>query len=818
MSFRRPGCGRNGRQVELEYSFFREEPRFRSDKRKIMAHEAEIMSGEQQKTILLVEDEIPIAMTEANTLEKYGYKVIAAHKGEEAVNTVNETSGIDLILMDINLGKGMTGPQAAEIIQKYHDLPVIFLSSHTAQDMVETTEGINSYGYVVKNSGESVLIASIKMAFRLIESQKKEKEKEKEVRESEERYRNILDIMEEGYVEIDLKGNYIFANDAACRLSGYTRDELWGMNYRKFFSPETARRVKETYKRVFETGNPEFLLDYEVIRKDGSVRSFESNVALLRDASGRPIGFRNLNRDVTERTRAEDALRKSEEKYRTIIESMEEGLIESDLKGNCIFANDAACKLLGYARDELIGMSYKKRVAPEMRRQMYEAYHRIYETGKPEFLLDYGVVRKDGSVRILQSNIALMRDASGHPVGFRSLVRDITQLKKAEEEKSKIEEQLFQARKMESVGRLAGGVAHDFNNMLTVILGYTELIKSRLSQDDSLFKDILEIEKAAGRSKELTRQLLAYSRKEIIAPRPIDLNDLIVGGEKTLSRLLGEDIELRFYLKKDIWKIKVDPSQMELILINLTANARDAMPNGGRLTIETENIQLNKAYCRIHLGFSPGDYVLLGVSDDGTGMDKETAKHVFEPFFTTKETGKGTGLGLATVYGIIKQNEGFINVYSEPGRGTTFKIYIPRSLEEGEAIKPVEEALITSGTGTVLLVEDDDMVRKITTEMLQAIGYTTLSARTPIEALSFCRNADTRIDLVITDVIMPQFSGKELSDRIKAIRPGAKVLFMSGYSTNVIAHQGILEEGVHFIQKPFSLSDLARKISDAMTE
>jgi two-component system cell cycle sensor histidine kinase/response regulator CckA len=495
---------------------------------------------------------------------------------------------------------------------------------------------------------------------------------------------------------------------------------------------------------------------------------------------------------------------------------MGEGYAEYDLKGTIMFVNDAACRLLGYERDELIGMNYRKCHTPEVAEYVKGIFNQIYRTGEPVFLKEYEVIWKDGSVRTCQMNAAIMHDASGQPTGFRILGWDVTELKKAEEEKARIEEQLFQAQKMESVGRLAGGVAHDFNNMLTVILGYAELIRARLPQGDPLLTDMQEIEKAAGRSRDLTRQLLAFSRKEIIAPRPVDLNNMITGAQKMLLRLIGEDIDLRFYPGDKLWKIKVDPSQMEHILINFAVNARDAMQEGGNLTIETENVHLNEAYCRMHPGFSPGHYVLLGVSDDGVGMDRETMSHLYEPFYTTKERGRGTGLGLATVYGIVKQNEGFINVYSEPGKGTTFKIYIPRSMEEAVAKEAAEESLPASATGTVLLVEDDDMVRTISTEMLQAIGYTVLSTGSPSEALSFFEKGDAAIDLVITDVVMPVMSGKELSKRIEAIRPGVRVLFMSGYTTNVIAHRGVLDEGVYFIQKPFSTSDLARKINETI--
>ena len=391
-------------------------------------------------------------------------------------------------------------------------------------------------------------------------------------------------------------------------------------------------------------------------------------------------------------------------------------------------------------------------------------------------------------------------------------------MKHAEQERAKLESQLIQAQKMESVGRLAGGVAHDFNNMLSVILGYAELIKAKLPDGDPLLKDVLAIEKAASHSRDITRQLLAFSRKQIIAPRVMDLNDLIASSRNTLSRLIGEDIDLRFYPGNNLWRINFDPAQVEQILINLAVNARDAMPDGGKLTIETENSRLDAAYCLKHLGFKPGQYVFLGVSDDGMGMDKEIQSHLFEPFFTTKEVGKGTGLGLATVYGMVKQNGGFIICYSEPGRGTTFKIYIPRVSEEDETAEEPKEAPVAHGAGMILLVEDDEMVREITKDILEEIGYTVLTVDTPQEAVALCENRGTLVDLLLTDVVMPEMSGKELGNRIAAIRPGIKVLFMSGYTSDVIAHRGVLEKGVHFIQKPFRVKDLARKIHELIGE
>jgi len=646
----------------------------------------------------------------------------------------------------------------------------------------------------------------------------KRKQAEETIRESEKKYRTILESMQESYFEIDLKGNYTFFNDSLCEDHGYSRQELMGMNYKAYTTPETAKRAYQFFNEIYRTGRPKRSLDHVIIRKDGSRRIIDMSISLMLSPSGEPIGFWGVGRDVTERIEAEQALKKSEERYRTILDTMEEGYFEDDLKGTLTFINDAGCRLMGYDRDELIGMTYRNYSSPETARHMYEVYHRIFESGNPEFMMDYEIIRKDGSVRTHQANSTILRDHAGRPKGFRVLARDITERKRAEDEKAKLEAQLLQAQKMESVGRLAGGVAHDFNNMLSVILGYTELIKLRLEPDNPLLHDLMEIERAAGRSKDITAQLLAFSRKQIISPRPMNLNDLISSTQKTLARLIGEDIDLRFYPGEGLWSIRFDLSQMEQILVNLAVNARDAMPHGGKLTVETANILMNEDYCRVHLGSTPGPYVLLAVSDNGSGMDKETLQNVFEPFFTTKEIGKGTGLGLATVYGIVQQNNGFINVYSEQGQGTTFKIYLPRSMDGVEVSEEILEQPVALGSGKILLVEDDDLMRKMTTDMLKTIGYSVLAVGSPLEALSICEEKDARFDLVITDVVMPGMSGRELRDKLGIIRPDIKVLFMSGYTSNVIVHHGVLEEGVHFIQKPFSLNDFARKIQEAMTD
>jgi len=396
---------------------------------------------------------------------------------------------------------------------------------------------------------------------------------------------------------------------------------------------------------------------------------------------------------------------------------------------------------------------------------------------------------------------------------------DITGRKQAEEEKQKLQAQLLQAQKMESVGRLAGGVAHDFNNMLQTILGYSDLSLAQVEATNPVHEGLLEIRKAAMRSADLTRQLLAFARKQTANPKIIDLNDTVSGMLKMLQRLIGEDIDLAWLPGHSLWPVKMDPSQLDQILANLAVNARDAIADTGKITIETENISLDTAYCTGHPDALPGKYVQLMVSDNGCGMDKETTAQIFEPFFTTKEQGKGTGLGLATVYGIVRQNNGFVNLYSEPGQGTTFSIYLPSFISE---TVPVAETSRTeeplNGTETVLLVEDDAAILDLGMTVLQRLGYTVLAANTPNMAIQLAQEQEGEIHLLITDVIMPEMNGRELAQRLSSLRPTMQCLYMSGYTANVIAHHGVLDPGIHFIQKPFSIDALGRAVREALRD
>jgi signal transduction histidine kinase/ActR/RegA family two-component response regulator len=421
---------------------------------------------------------------------------------------------------------------------------------------------------------------------------------------------------------------------------------------------------------------------------------------------------------------------------------------------------------------------------------------------------------KDGLTKTVLASAASLSCTSSRE--YVAVLYDITERKRAEEDQAKLEGQLQQSQKMESVGRLAGGVAHDFNNMLGVILGHVELAMAAVDSAHPIFADLCEIQKAGRRSAELTNQLLAFARKQTVAPKVLDLNQTVASMLKMLQRLIGEDIDLAWLPNTSLWSVKADPSQIDQILANLCVNARDAIADTGKVTIETGNKVFDEDYCARHAGYVPGDYVRLAVSDDGCGMDKETQLHLFEPFFTTKPVGQGTGLGLATVYGIVKQNNGFLNLYSEPGHGTTFRIYLPRHVDAAVAVEEGQEKPATRGSETILVVEDEPAILSLTKTMLERLGYQVLAASTPVEAIRMAAEYSGQIHLLMTDVVMPEMNGRDLASKLSSTFPHLKKLYMSGYTANVIAHHGVLDEGVLFIQKPFSQNDLARWIRAAL--
>ncbi len=538
----------------------------------------------------------------------------------------------------------------------------------------------------------------------------------------------------------------------------------------------------------------------------------------LLDKSGDIEMFMEWVRDITGHKLAVEALKESEERFRLLIENLPDEVYVHDFDGNFVLVNQVACRNTGYSIEELMSLSLYD-IDPETeQRKDKEKYWHTLNTNETN-LVSGQHLRKDGSVYPVELLINRM-SLKDMPV-ILAVARDLSDREEAEEEKNKLREQLVQAQKMESVGRLAGGVAHDFNNMLNVIILNTEILLENEAGNESIRDELEQIKHAAQRSADLTRQLLAFARKQTVTPKVLDLNETITSMLKMLRRLIGEDINLKWMPSDTIKPVRMDPSQINQILANLLVNSRDAIGhNIGRISIETQLSELDEDYCRINPECVPGTYVTLAVSDDGCGMDIETRNKIFEPFYTTKAQGEGTGLGLATVYGIVKQNNGYINVYSEPGQGTIFRIYLPvysKNLSDDQD-STESNSKIQSGNEVILLVEDEADILSISTRILSRLGYQILSAPTPGEAITLAEEYPGNIDLLITDVIMPEMNGRDLAKRLLSIYPDIKRLFMSGYTADVIAHQGVLDEGVNFLQKPFSLQQFGKKVRECLDE
>jgi PAS domain S-box-containing protein len=670
-----------------------------------------------------------------------------------------------------------------------------------------TLEGIETLEKIAENIGESML----------------RKQAEEKLRNSNELILNLLQNTDQGIYGIDPDGNCTFINRSALTMLGYESDDCIGKNMHTLIHHSYADGQSYPIKDcpVF---SPRSLsgegcrLDNEVLwRRDGTPFPAEySSYPIIDDGkiNGAVITFS----DITERKRTFEQMADISQRLQLATSSAHLGVWDWNIRDNYKIWDDRMYEMYGITRDTypdninpwIIG------IHPEDKEAAIAARQAAFD-GERDFDIVFRICRLDGTVRHIKGNAIVLRDNNGKAERMIGVNADITDIVLAEEEKSKLETQLYQAQKMESVGRLAGGVAHDFNNMLTIILGHAELGLMHLEPDHPVRANFMAISKTAQRSADLTRQLLAFARRQTIAPKVLDLNETTASLLKMLQRLIGEDIHLKWHPGTELWKVNADPTQIDQILANLCVNARDAIENTGKITIETANSSFDKDYCDANFGFIPGEYVLLAMSDDGCGMDKETQAQIFEPFFTTKELGKGTGLGLATVYGIVKQNNGFIKVYSEPDQGTTFKIYLPHyrgNFEQDQKKVPVSAP--RHGQESILLVEDEAGILNMTKSLLEKFGYTVLAASTPGEAITLTKEYDGVISLLLTDVVMPEMNGRELANKLRNLSLVQKCLFMSGYTANVIVHHGVLDKGVNFISKPYSAEDLAMKVREVL--
>jgi PAS domain S-box-containing protein len=651
--------------------------------------------------------------------------------------------------------------------------------------------------------------------FRLL---RRQQQLRREARQAGERFRALFDLAPFACVVNDQDGRYLLVNRAFTHITGIPADAAVGRTSPEagvILEKETVHRLKQ---ELADTGLVAGLEVLVTIGQDKILHTLQASAIV--DWDGKPVTL-SATADITQIRQAEMALRESEERYRELVENANIIIIKFDTSGVLTFVNSYALKFFGYSENELLGHNVVGTIVPKIDTNGQDLGAMIVAicTDTTAFADNINEnMTRDGQRVWIHWNNRVVRDADQRIVEIFSFGSDITKRKQAEDEREKLRDQLLQAQKMESVGRLAGGIAHDFNNMLGVIIGHTELALGKLGTETGLRHDLQQILAAAERSADLTRQLLAFARKQPIAPQVLDLNRSIATLLTMLRRLIGEDIELLWQPGEGLWPVLMDPTQLTQILANLSINAKDAIKGGGRIEIATANSTLDAAFCTPHLGCQPGEYVRITVRDNGGGMDQTTRERAFDPFFTTKKQGQGTGLGLAMVSGIITQNNGFIHLESAPGSGTTFDLYLPRCSGTINWGTTIEGATMPDhGSGTILLVEDERVLLEMSTDMLHALGYTVLSAASAEEALRLAREHAGIIDLLITDVIMPGMNGRDLAVQLQTLRPDLRCLFMSGYPADVIAHQGVLDPGVRFLQKPFTRSSLADKVRETLS-
>ncbi|MBI5420115.1 MAG: PAS domain S-box protein [Deltaproteobacteria bacterium] len=601
------------------------------------------------------------------------------------------------------------------------------------------------------------------------------------------------------------------------RTIGYLPEEFLSrsLDWREMIHPDDLDSVKRAFREAVRAGRNLLRVEYRVRHKAGGYRWLSDRRQFIYNGDGSFAYVDGMLFDITARKRAEAEAREAGETFRGLIQASPLAIFGLDLSGNVTFWSQAAERVYGWSEQEVLHRPLL--IVPEDKREEFRGLLEINRQGMSISGMEVRRRRKDASLIDISVWTSPLRDDKGNVVSIMVLSADITKRKQMEDALRQSEEQLRHSQKMEAVGRLAGGVAHDFNNLLTAIRGYSDLLLGRLDGNSSMRKDVEEIQRAGERAASLTRQLLAFSRKQMLQPKVLDLNAVVANMDNMLRRLIGEDVDLVTVLTPALWKVQVDPGQIEQVLMNLVVNARDAMPKGGKVTIETANVRLAEIYAQKHQTVQPGPYVMVAVSDTGGGMDEVTKNRLFEPFFTTKEKGKGTGLGLSTVYGIVKQSGGHIWVYSEIGRGSMFKVYFPRAIGMAVETASVEaQGPLQNGQETVLLVEDENVVRELVRDILQENGYTVLAASDGAEALQVWGSYPEQVHLMITDVVMPKMGGRELAESLEKQQAGLKVLYMSGYTDESIVHHGVLDSGIPFLQKPFTPDALLRKVREVL--
>jgi PAS domain S-box-containing protein len=620
---------------------------------------------------------------------------------------------------------------------------------------------------------------------------------------------------------IDPEGLVLSWNSGAFRLKGYSADEIIGRHFSEFYTPEDRAAGLPARALAIARESGRFHGEGWRVRKDGTRFWALVVVDAIRDTSGTLLGFAKVTRDITERQQAQNTLLESERRYRRLVEAVVDyAIFQLDPTGNVTTWNAGAQRIKGYRPEEIIGRHFSEFYTPEDRADSVpaRALAQARETGRYE--AESWRVRKDGSQFFASVVIDRILDDAGELVGFAKVTRDITERHEVEAKLKAAQEQLAASQKLEAIGQLTGGIAHDFNNLLMIVLGNIETAERHLRsmpQTANLQRVLANAMRGARRAAALTTRLLAFSRRQTLDPKPLNVNNFLTGSVEFLQRALGEQVDIQAVGAAGLWMVEVDANHLESALVNLAINSRDAMPNGGKLTMEAANVFADEEYCKQNPELSPGQYVVICVSDTGLGMSKEILGHAFEPFFTTKELGHGTGLGLSQVYGFVKQSGGHIKIYSEEGHGTTIKIYLPRYT--GSDVPDAENDDSVAGSAqseTILLVEDDPDLRTYLAEILRNLNYEVLAVPNAQSALTILLQAERRVDLLLTDIVMPGINGRELGRRAQEMRPKLPILYMTGYSRNAVVHHGRLDEGVELLQKPVSQAQLASRVRELL--
>ena len=700
----------------------------------------------------------------------------------------------DVVLLDLSLPDSSGLDTLKKVLSSTQQVAIIILTALSDEDLAVEAMRKGAQDYLVKGHvDEHLLSRAIRYAI-------ERRRAEEALRQSEEKYRTILDSVEEGYFEVDLAGKLTFFNDSLSKMTGSSKDELMGVNYHQYTDSENAESVYQVFNKVYRTGEPAKGFDWEITVKDGSKKHIDVSVSLIRDSEGQPIGFRGIMRDVTARKKMEAELLQTRDFIQNILDSSIDGITTTDLHGTVTYTTPKVKHILGYEQAERIG----KKVSIIYGNGIQDAKTIMKELTAKGELREHEMkfIRKDGEWIDINLSASLLKDEKGEVIGTLGIYRDITV-------KNRLEAELAQAQRMEALGTLAGGIAHNFNNLLMGIQGNASLMLLTKTSSDPDYERLKNIEKAVQNGSRLTRQLLGYAREGRYEIRPISLNQVVEETSNTFATTKKE-ITVHQDLAKELYRIKADQGQIEQVLLNLYVNAADAMPGGGDLFLKTINVTHKDMNNRAYRA-KPGNYLLLTVRDTGTGMDKKTKERIFDPFFTTKGLAKGTGLGLASVYGIVKAHGGYIDVDSKKGQGTTFEIYLPATEKKIE--KPLKSAgHIVEGKGTILLVDDEEMVLDVGVQLLKSLGYSVLEAKGGREAVELYRENKDRIDMVLLDMIMPDMSGGATYDKLKKIDPDIKVLLSSGYDIDGKARE-ILERGCNaFIQKPFNMKELSQEV------